>query len=406
MKTIILTERQIKSVIDKIISEQNPKKIVTGVETKTENKSFPRTPLGDLFEYGVYESEKVKNQILSLKPQILEFIKNSDSSSFVVNIMAGESRVTNPKGFEVQGSLALARANSVKNYFEEIFSDLIKNKTLTIISPQSVKDVVIGSTPYGGKGSGDYKDPIKKEKYKKEQFVDFDIVGSGKKTTTTETYKFLCDTQPKRSNGGYLPFDKDYTNIENWQIGRGEGMITLYVDAIYMPDILYFEYDGKTYGKSLFRGSSSDGYRIFIGTALINRFGTSLPEYMAGNTIIPITNNDPRLIGALKDNESGSMRSWGLGEGFKNIYGQGSSLNNPQYMSAFNEFDEKGNVGKLLKTLGPDFKWGYLNSKMLPGTEVGIGPIKKVDGKDTIKIINVAPNGATAWNVGLQCKTS
>jgi len=180
----------------------------------------------------------------------------------------------------------------------------------------------------------------------------------------------------------------------------------LWVDAIFMPDILYFEYDGKTFGNSLFRGSSSDGYRIFIGTALINRFGTSLPEYMAGNTVVPITSDNPKLINALKEKESGSMRSWGLNEGFKNIYGEGSSLNNPQYMAAFKEFDEKGNVTKLLKSLGPDFKWGYLNSKMLPGTEVGIGPIQKVDGKDTIKIVNVAPNGATAWNVGLQCKTS
>ena len=92
--------------------------------TKTDNK-FPETKLGNNFEYGQFQSKRVKDLIFSLKPQIEEFIKNSDSSKFVVNITAGESQVTNPKGFEERGSLALARANSVSSYFQELFPELI-----------------------------------------------------------------------------------------------------------------------------------------------------------------------------------------------------------------------------------------------------------------------------------------
>jgi hypothetical protein len=106
-----------------LINEQRQETITT---TEQQQNKFPLTNLGDKFEYGKYDSPSVKLAIEQLKPQIEEFIKKSDSSNFTINISAGESQVTNPKGFETKGSLALARANSVKKYFEEIFPDLIR----------------------------------------------------------------------------------------------------------------------------------------------------------------------------------------------------------------------------------------------------------------------------------------
>ena len=170
-----------------LIKEQ--RKDVVTTTTETQQNKFPSTKLGDKFEYGKYDSPSVKSAIEQLKPQIENFIKNSDSSNFTINISAGESQVTNPTGFKTRGSLALARANSVKKYFEEIFPDLIKNGVIVIKSPTSVEEVQIGETPYGGPGSGDFKDPEKKSKYDQEQFVNFDLVGSGSKTTTTTKIK-------------------------------------------------------------------------------------------------------------------------------------------------------------------------------------------------------------------------
>lgn len=151
-----------------------------GIKTSsTSSKTlFPKQDIGDKFKFGEYQSNTVKKAIELLKPKIDEFIKNNGGKQFIVNINAGESNVTNPKGFEEKGSLALARANSVKQYFQELFPDLIKNGSLVIKSPVNVSEVIIGKTPYD-KTKGDNKNPDKIKLYKQEQFVTFDIQGSG-----------------------------------------------------------------------------------------------------------------------------------------------------------------------------------------------------------------------------------
>lgn len=158
-----------------LVNEQLISKKINNSPTKT---TFPKQNLGDKFAFGEYDSKNVKNNILELKPKIEEFIKNSGGNQFTVNITSGESNVTNPKGFETKGSLGLARANSVKKYFEEIFPDLIEQGILIINSPKSESDVIIGKTPYD-KTKGDNKNPELIKKYKEEQFVTFDINGEG-----------------------------------------------------------------------------------------------------------------------------------------------------------------------------------------------------------------------------------
>ena len=157
-----------------------------GVSTTTTSTatSFPKQNVGNQFKFGEYQSDVVKNSISALRPKIEEFIKSSGGKQFVVNIGAGESNVTNPKGFETKGSLALARANSVKQYFQEIFPDLIKNGTLVIQAPADVSKVVLGKTPYD-KTKGDNRNPQLIKLYNQEQFVTFDIQGSGQVENVT-----------------------------------------------------------------------------------------------------------------------------------------------------------------------------------------------------------------------------
>jgi hypothetical protein len=172
-----------------LMSEQSFNEIGGVSSTQSTSKtSFPKQNIGNQFKFGEYQSNTVKNAIASLKPKIEEFIKNSGGKNFVVNISAGESNVTNPKGFEEKGSLALARANSVKQYFQELFPELIKNGTLVIKNPVNVSEVVIGKTPYD-KTKGDNKNPEKIKQYKKEQFVTFDVQGSGE----VGNVKSICD---------------------------------------------------------------------------------------------------------------------------------------------------------------------------------------------------------------------
>ena len=379
------------------LSEQTS--VVVGTETKTENKSFPKTNLGDKFEFGKYDSETVKNLLSELKPKIEQFIKDSDSSKFIVNVSAGESQVTNPKGFEEKGSLALARANSVKKYFEELFPELIKQGTLVINGPKSVSEVTIGKTPYNRAQSQSFKQKYAKE-YSQEQFVNFDITGEGSKTTTTQKTKLLCNTTPLNAKGSYLLPNNDYTQIYDKELGKGEGNVYITFETYKQPDIIYFEYNGKSYGDAVFRGLSEDEYRIFLGTSLIAKYGGGqLPPQFGNTTYERMNANDPRLTSALD-----AMKDWGLVKSFRNTFSGNSPFKNANYMEAFGEFDIDGRKGKLLKKLGSEFPWGIVTSNIENSVVKNLGPIPKVEGIDNIKVINVCPVGTTQWKINFNCK--
>lgn len=342
----------------------------------------------DHFGYGEYDSQLVKSEIEKLKPKIEEFIKDNDSSHLNVDIFAGESQVTNPKGFEEKGSLALARAKSVKKHFEEIFPDLIKKGMLSIKLPSiEEKTLIIGKTPYK---KGDQNNPDLKEKYDQEQYVKLNISG--------EKIQDVCKTPSYSSGGGYLSEKYDFTQIDEWKIGKGYGKIYINYDTVNMPDIIYFEYNDKIYGNTVFKGSKSDEYRIFLGTSLMAKYGTGkLPKEFGENKISKIGFDDDRLKRALP-----SMKSWGLSESFYNTFGEKSSLHNPKYMNAFKKFDNNGGVNRLLKELGSDFPWGIMTSDIEPG--YGKISLTKVNGIDVIKIINVAPVGTTRWSLSIECE--
>ena len=188
--------------------------------------SFPKQNVGNQFKYGEYQSDVVKNSIAALKPKIEEFIKNSGGRQFVVNISAGESNVTNPKGFETKGSLALARANSVKQYFQEIFPNLIKNGSLVIQAPADVSKVVLGKTPYD-KTKGDNKNPQLIKLYNQEQFVTFDIQGSGQVENVTS----ICNWKATITAGTGTDIADYVTTDINLQ---GAGILTFGTGSI--PD--------------------------------------------------------------------------------------------------------------------------------------------------------------------------
>jgi hypothetical protein len=179
-QTWTVSEEEKKRILNLHESATKKQYLVTEqTKPQTVNTVFPTQNIGDKFAFGEYDSQNVKNSILLLKPKIEEFIKNSGENKFSINISSGESNVTNPKGFETKGSLGLARANSVKKYFQEMFPDLIKQGVLVINSPKSESEVKIGETPYN-KEKGDNKNPELIKKYREEQFVTFDVSGAGK----------------------------------------------------------------------------------------------------------------------------------------------------------------------------------------------------------------------------------
>ena len=201
-----------------LTSEQVTQPIVTKTTTSSDNTVFPTQNLGSEFKFGEYQSDNVKNSIIELKPKIEEFIKNSGGNQFIVNISAGESRVTNPKGFETKGSLALARANSVKQYFQEIFPELIKNGVLVIKTPKDANEIVFGNTPYD-KTKGDNTNPKKIELYNTEQFVNFDIQGTGKVKDVNSID--ICQWLGKKIDAGQGDEKNDYVLVNQKLFGNG-----------------------------------------------------------------------------------------------------------------------------------------------------------------------------------------
>ena len=202
-----------------LMLEQVAQPIITKTTKSSSDTLFPKQNLQNQFKFGEYQSDDAKNFITGLKPKIEEFIKNSGGKNFVVNISAGESNVTNPKGFEEKGSLALARANSVKKYFEEIFSDLIKNGTLVIKTPKDVSEVVIGKTSYD-KTKGDNKNPEKIKLYKQEQFVTFDIQGTGEMIDVNS--QDICQWKGKKIDAGQGEEKFDYVLTDEKLFGNGD----------------------------------------------------------------------------------------------------------------------------------------------------------------------------------------
>jgi hypothetical protein len=258
---------------------------------------------------------------LALKPKIEEFIKNSGGNQFTVNISSGESNVTNPKGFETKGSLGLARANSVKKYFEEIFPDLIKQGILIINSPKSESDVTIGKTPYD-KTKGDNKNPELIKKYKEEQFVTFDINGGGTKCN----FDFGVEAGQGDPKLNYVLTD---------EFLEGKGVMSFTPGQI--PDrLIIVDGKGQIETDTGYITSEASKYTDWKYTPLYVLFLTNLrktnPIVVSGNKIITITaTNYNELLSQLLNNpNSKTYRKFGdeiapaLAE-MKKMIGQGQT---------------------------------------------------------------------------------
>jgi hypothetical protein len=136
------------------MSAETPTKMKTPAPIPGEVISFN---FGENFDSG--KTSLVSKEILVKNiNDIKEWVKGKNLKNFKIVITAGESQVTNPKGFESKGSLAQARA--------KVIEDLVSNLGFDKIEI----DTKVGTTPYE-KG-----DNVNDPKYKAEQFVTVSIV--------------------------------------------------------------------------------------------------------------------------------------------------------------------------------------------------------------------------------------
>jgi hypothetical protein len=383
-KVIRIKESQLKLMVKRIIKEQRIVKTeLPSVITNSSTKNYNITNSFESGQYKLTNTSEIDNAISSIKNDIKDYPQNQ---KFVVYVEGSESKVPNRGVGLNPGDLSKYRINN----------------TITYLKGKLPQNVTFQPKDMGSQGdewdaeNGNSKD----EKYTKWQYVILKLSGLGQKEEKKYDVKEYCNAKPIEANGAYASSINNFTQVSEHNIGRGEGMANISLHSITMPDILIAEYNNKIYGYKGFSGEGGDDdIRMLIGTALLNKFGSggTLPDYFYDTTFEQIQLNDPRLMSALKNEE------WGLNESFKNTFGPIGHSPNQEYMDAFNTFDTKGkNIRKLLKSLGTDFKWGYLTSKI--GKTYQEFELPKINGLDTIKVINVSPNGATRWRVALGCK--
>jgi hypothetical protein len=237
-------------------------------------------PLGDFFEYGQYKSDEVLNKIKGLRVKVNEILKVQPNSSFTFKIDAGESRVTNPKGFEVPGSLALARSKEVEGYINQSFGD-IRNKII-VSAPKTLKEIKIGETPYR-QYSGDHLNVKLIPLYKKEQFVNLTFMPKSITSEITEVKPEICKFNDTPALGEvakpendflFRKYIKDISKIKNGQ--KFKVVLSPHIVA----DLLYVKVGDKEFNTG-YVGEKNEYYSIMLATILhyaYTRQGKEIPK--------------------------------------------------------------------------------------------------------------------------------
>jgi len=168
MKTLILTERQIRNVINRVIEEQE------------KNQPFS-VNFENAFDSGQYEiNPNYKNIINQNVIDIIDHIKLKNLKNlknFVITIQGGESQVPNPVNPETnlkfgKGELAKKRSEVLKRYLDSVLP-----KTLGFSPNIEVKEPIIGNTKWDGINKDD-------QKYKNEQFIKVSVVITNNESPT------------------------------------------------------------------------------------------------------------------------------------------------------------------------------------------------------------------------------
>jgi hypothetical protein len=172
------------------ISAETPTKAATPSSITGEVISFN---FGENFDSGKTSLIGKENLVKNIN-DIKKWVKGKNLKNFKVVITAGESQVTNPKGFTSKGSLAQARA--------KVIEDLVSNLGFDKIEI----DTKIGSTPYE-KG-----DNVNDPKFKAEQFVTVSIVVENN----------ICDMPSSDEGGKQGTASNNYITYDNYISGKGK----------------------------------------------------------------------------------------------------------------------------------------------------------------------------------------
>jgi len=182
IKQVTKQDKQDKSNVGQLTKNYDTDKDVGGREPDSKYS----INLGELFDSGSYN---VNEKVINVKLQELKSkIKELRLEDFTIKITASESRVPNQEGFGIL-ELAEKRAKVVKVIIEKF----LKDNGLTNVDVKTYARR--GTEEWDGKNAH-------AEKYKKDQYVKLDILG-------TQTCGFTLGTK-----GGTAKADNDYKSVD------------------------------------------------------------------------------------------------------------------------------------------------------------------------------------------------
>lgn len=332
-KVVSITEADLKRIVKKVLKEQ-----AQSQPSLNATKTFKPKNYGSLFDLGKYQDDsgKIKQAIEQDKQAVVDFINSQDFANFTAKIIAGESQVTNPPNFKQEGSLAIARAKTVYDILNDVYSDLINSNQLKIVLPK-IGEVVIGKTPYK---TGDQNDPTKLKQYKQEQYVSMVLQGLG------ETLK--CNTPfPVKGRQGVAP---DFEFIYDEQLRLNPKIKGISYVAFTIPDrpIMVNSRGEKTSPPYFVREKESEASgelkfslelalkshiypnsQAFANIEFVDAYRAKILPYFKGGLSSQQTVGTV-LASVLKNNESN------LTQPLKQLYGSLTNANNTLTMQVFN----------------------------------------------------------------------
>jgi hypothetical protein len=284
MKTVILSESQVKNIIDRILSEQNE------IRTEALTVNFDAVWGMGMWKLTSQQSGPIVQKLIG----ITDFINKNKGSVVTIQIEAGESQVTNvdnedPSKPKLQpGVLSQKRGESMVNFLTQYFQGLVSKGAIDKMPEIPTPITKIGSTSYR-KGTSDLKD--KKSLYQQEQFVRA-VISAKKDYECLVGMEITVGYYRGKSKADHTCdeaiFDLRMNGISLGEVNLNNSKLDLVSDKI--PKT-------STYYKGL--------QRIYASNATKNGYD-NVDEFL--NSIISI-NNSFKSYGRKSDGQTGGSRS-------------------------------------------------------------------------------------------------
>jgi hypothetical protein len=372
MKKIIrLTESDILKIVNNLLTED------AGNDHRLE-VNFSTT-----FPSGQYDEKYVNmNEFRQKMNAIYEFIRTFPDNKIDIDVIGGESQVSNPKGFEEKGSLAKKRCQIISTKIRESLEYNhvnLENITFRIAQP------VIGSTPY------QRGDDVHQQVYTNEQFIKVVISVVGEDAAPK-----WCNSADSGTGKVGDPNNGFVSDYKRYDLKGDVGSIVLKFDPVEVPDMFVVRYNNQTYNTG-FIGNADITYRVKIATVLGTHYqGKDMPEHFKGITVSNIS------AGAWNEFEKDMMANYDSYANFIEDVAPILAIDINKFRN-WKQFRRSEEFKKLVwSDMSPAINKGSHDIQMVSGYRQLVIP--KMRGVSLLELWVIGTMGTTRWNVKFSCE--